>query len=72
MNLILLLNPLSNGINNCILATNKNCAAITVIAVWINTLKSGHSFDHNFFIINYIKKVKYEPYITVLSSFQWY
>ena len=33
MNLILLLNPLSNGINNCILATNKNCSAITVIAV---------------------------------------
>ena len=31
--IILLLNPLSNGINNCILATNKNCAAITVIAV---------------------------------------
>ena len=28
--IILLLNPLSNGINNCILATNKNCAAITV------------------------------------------
>ena len=28
-----------------------------------------YSFDYNFFIINYIKKVKYVTYITFLSSF---
>ena len=39
MKLILLCHPLSNGINNCILASKKNLIAIPIILYLLSTME---------------------------------